>query len=78
MMDISNGRTRLNVYIFFDKKSKDITTHTGVGVISERQKLPIRKLIIRQFKKWGADLAELQLISMCNKGIKFLVCGIDM
>ena len=41
-------------------------------------KLPIRKLIIRQFKKWGADLAELQLISMCSKGIKFLVCGIDM
>ena len=46
------------------------------------------KPIIRKFKKrkvhspfidnvWGADLADMQLISKFNKGIRFLSCVID-
>ena len=47
------------------------------------------KPIIRKFLKrrvyssfkdniWGADLAEIQLISTFNKGIRFLLCAIDI
>ena len=44
------------------------------------------KPIIRKFKKrhltfideiWGADLADMQLISKFNKGLRFLLCVID-
>ena len=49
----------------------------------------LRKPIIREFKKrtvysgfkdniWGADLADLQLISKFNKGFRFLLCVIDI
>ena len=27
---------------------------------------------------WGADLADMQLISMFNIGFRFLLCGIDV
>ena len=27
---------------------------------------------------WGADLADMQLISKYNKGIRYLLCTIDM
>ena len=27
---------------------------------------------------WGADLADIQLISKCNKGFRFLLCVIDI
>ena len=49
----------------------------------------LQKLIIRKFKKitvysryrdnvWGADLADMQLISKFDKGFKFLLCIIDI
>ena len=49
----------------------------------------MHKPIIRNFKKrtahygfkdniWGADLADVQLISKFNKGFKFLLCVIDI
>ena len=27
---------------------------------------------------WGVDLADMQLISKYNKGIRYLLCGIDL
>ena len=27
---------------------------------------------------WGADLADMQLLSKCNKGTRFLLCAIDI
>ena len=27
---------------------------------------------------WGADLADMQLISKSNKGFRFLLCAIDI
>ena len=27
---------------------------------------------------WGVDLADMQLISKCNKGIKYILCAIDL
>ena len=49
----------------------------------------LHKPIIRNFKKrtvysgfkdniWGADLADMQLISKFNKGFRFLLCVIDI
>ena len=62
------------VYIFFDKKT--VATHKGTGVNSGNQPLAeeLHKPIIRKFRKrkvycsfmgniWGANLADMQLIS---------------
>ena len=49
----------------------------------------LHKPITRKFKKrkvystfkdniWGADLADMQLISKFNKGFRFLLCVIDI
>ena len=49
----------------------------------------LHKLIIKKFKRrkvyssvkdniWGVDLAYMQLISKYNKGIKYLLCVIDL
>ena len=49
----------------------------------------LHKPIIRKFEKrkvystfkdniWGADLADMQLLSKYNKGIRFLLCVIDI
>ena len=73
---------------FFDKKKK------GSGIkneIKQNQQLAeeLHKPIIRKFKKrrvyssfkdniWGADLPDMQLIIKFNKGIRFLLCVIDI
>ena len=76
------------IYRFFDKKSKG----TGIGnEIKENQQLghELHKPIIRKFKKrrmyssfkdniWSVDLADMQLIIKYNKGIRFLLCAIDL
>ena len=49
----------------------------------------LHKTIFRKFKRrkvyysfkdniWGADLADMQLISKYNKGMKLLLCAIDI
>ena len=74
------------VYKFFDKKSK------GSGIINEpnyQLANELHKPIIRKFKKrkvyssfreniWGVDLAGMQSLSKYNKGIKYLLCAIDL
>ena len=75
------------VYKFFGKKSK------GAGVKNEskeNQQLAneLHKPITKNLKKrkvyssykdniWGIDLADMQLISKYNKGIRYLLCAID-
>ena len=70
------------VYKCFDKKSK------CSGVANNRIK-QLHKPIIRDFKKrtvysgfkgniWGVDLADMQSLSKYNKGIKYLLCAIDL
>ena len=74
------------VYKFFDKK-----TSGGAIKFMQNQKLAneLHKPIIRKLKKrrvyssfkdniWGADLLDMQLIIIFNKGIKFLLCVIDI
>ena len=71
------------VYKFFDKNSK------GSGLENKELTNELHKSIIRKFKKrkvyssfkdniWGVDLADMQLISKYNKGIKYLLSVIDL
>ena len=74
------------VYKFFDKKSKGsgITNESNYQLANE-----LHKIIIKKFKKrkvyssfkdniWGVDLADMQSLSKFNKGIKYLLCAIDL
>ena len=68
------------VYKFFDKKSKE-----GIKSIPNQQLAnELHKPIIRKFRKrrvycsfkdniWDVDLDDMQLISKCNKGIRYLL-----
>ena len=74
------------VYKFFDKKS------SGRGIANEpnyQLSNELHKPIIRKVKKrkvyssfrdniWGVDLADMQSLSKYNKGIKYLLCAIDL
>ena len=74
-------------YTFFDKKTAD----SGIKSMPQNEQLAeeLHKPIIRRFKNskvystfndniWGADLADMQLISKFNKGFRFLLCVIDI
>ena len=80
------------VYKFFDKKStrsgfkklKD-TKKSSSSVLADEVHKPItRKFDTRkvysQFKDniWVVDLADMQSLSRKNKGIKYLLCAIDL
>ena len=72
------------VYKFFDKKSK------GSGIKSKSMSnQQLHKPIIRKFRRrkvytsgkdsnWGCDLADMQLMSKYNKGIRYLLSVIDI
>ena len=80
------------VYKFFDSKvSGSGTKHVNTKPAPQNQQLAeeLHKPIIRKFEKrkvhaafkdntWGIDLADMQLLSKCNKGIRFLLCVIDI
>ena len=82
------------VYKFFDSKvaSPDKkSVGSGAKLIPQNEQLAdeLHKPIIRKFEKrevystfkdniWGADLADMQLLSKYNKGIRFLLCVIDI
>ena len=74
------------VYKFYDK------TSSGSGVATETNYQPANEFhrqIIRKFKRrkvyspfrdniWGADLADMQSLGKYHKGIKYLLCAIDL
>ena len=80
------------VYKFFDKKSTGSgfkklknTTKPSSSILADE----LHKPVIRKFKKrkvysqfkdniWGVDLADMQSLSRKNKGIKYLLCAIDL
>ena len=80
------------VYNIFDKKSKGSgVKHVNTKLTPQNQQLAeeLHKPIIRKFEKrkvhaefkdniWGADLADMQLLSRYKKGIRFLLCVIDI
>ena len=76
------------VYKFFDKKSMG----SGVKKLKDSSLIladELHKTVIRKFNKrklysqfkdniWGVDLADTQSLSKKNKGIKYLLCAIDL
>ena len=75
------------VYKFFDSK----VSGSSAKHIPQNEQLAneLHKPIIRKFEKrkvystfkdniWGVDLADMQLLSKYNKGIRFLLCVIDI
>ena len=66
------------------KKLKNTTKPSSSILADERHKPIIRKFnkrkVCSQFKDniWGVDLADMQSLSRKNKGIKYLLCAIDL
>ena len=78
------------VYKIFDKKPTGAGLKENQGDFLQNSQLAneLHKPITRKFKKrkvyfsfkdniWGVDLADMQLISKYNKGIRHLLCVID-
>ena len=74
------------VYKFFDKKSigSGIARDSSLILADELYKPVSKKFnkrkVYSQFKDntWGVDLAAMQFLSRKNKGIKYLLCAIDL
>ena len=77
------------VYKFFDKKSAGSGVNTKLAPQNQQLAEELHEPVIKKFKKrkilaafkdniWGADLADMQLLSRYNKGIRFLLCVIDI
>ena len=81
------------IYTFFDKNTmgSGMVGSSSLESINENLKLAneLHKPIIGKFNKrkvyssfkdniWGVDLADMQLLSKFNKGIKYLLCIIDL
>ena len=80
------------VYKFFDKKSlgsgfKKLknTTKSSSSILTDELDKPIinkfnKRKVYSQFKDniWGVDLADMQSLSRKNKGIKYLLCAMDL
>ena len=76
------------VYKFFDKKSKGSgAKHVNIKLTPQNQQEELKNFINFEKRKvhaafkdniWGADLADMQLLSKYNKGIRFLLCVIDI
>ena len=82
------------VYNLFDKKSSGSgvdASLTNKSATEPNYQLAneLHKQIIRKFNRrknyssfrdniWGADLVDMQSLSKTNKGIKYLLCAIDL
>ena len=75
---------RLNTTASGFKKLKNTTKPSSSILADELHKPIIRKFnkrkVYSQFKDniWGVDLADMQSLSRKNKGIKYLLCAIDL
>ena len=87
MIDIK--RVLLQWFIHFLIKKPSVGAVKNENMVNQKSADELNKPIIRKFGKrevyspfidniWGADLADMQLISKFNKGIRFLLCVIDI
>ena len=76
------------VYNFFDKKTSGVAIQNE-NIWNEESAEELHKPIIKKFKNrkvhssfedniWGQDLADMQLISNFDKGIRFLLCVVGI
>ena len=83
-MDIKNDWLQWFTSFLIKSKGSDIKFMLNRQLADELYKPIIRKFKRRRayysFKEdiWGADLADMQLISKYNKGIRFLLCVVDL
>ena len=56
--------------------NKELAQELHKPIIRNFNKRKIESLFIENI--WGADLADMQLISKCNIGVRFLLCFIDI
>ena len=78
------------VYKFFNERTKGSgINNRGNLLVNSQLAEELRKRIIKNFKRrkvyssfkddiWGVDLADMQLISKFNKGIRYILCVIDL
>ena len=78
------------VYKFFNERNKGFGINNKGNLLVNSQLVEeLHKSIIKNFTRrkvyssfkdniWGVDLADIQLISKYNKGITYLLCGIDL
>ena len=79
------------VYKFFDKTSmgsgtvKPSSLERSSSILADELHKPVikkfnKRKVYPQFKDntWGVDLADMQSLSKKNKGIKYLLCAIDL
>ena len=79
------------VYKYFVKKTAGSGLSHTTKSMSPNEQLAgkLHKPIIKKFKSrkvcsffkkniWGCDLADMQLISRCDKGFRFLLCVFDI
>ena len=80
------------VYKFFDKKSASLNKSKGSGAANEPNyhlanelhkpiiKIFLKRTVCSGFKDniWVVDLADMQSLSKYSKGIKYLLCAIDL
>ena len=68
------------VYKFFDKKSigNGIARDSSLLLADELQKPVIKKFEKRKVYSQFKDLVDIQSLSRKNKGIKYLLCAIDL
>ena len=75
------------VYKFFDERTKGMGVKHSLNneILAEELSKPIirnfkRRKVYSSFKDniWCVDLADMSLISKFNKGIKYLLCVIDL
>ena len=85
VFDIKSKGSGVNTNTVANNKIKQSPLDLATHQLAEE----LHKPIIRNFKKgtvysgfkdniWGADLADMQLISKFNKGFRFLFCVIDI
>ena len=55
---------------------KELAEKLHKPIIKKFEKRKVQSLFIENI--WGADLADMQLISKFNKGISFLLCVVDI
>ena len=72
---------------FFDKKSmgSGFVKDSSSSILADELHKPVikkfnKRKVYSQFKDniWGVDLADMQSLSRKNKGIKYLLCAIDL
>ena len=72
-----------------DKSTEGISVNTKLTPQNRQLAEELHKPIIKNFKKrkvhatfkdniWGADIADMQLLSRYSKGIRFVLCVIDI